>query len=236
MSPLFRSRPREHPAVPDDPLAWRPQLPRPTDRPPAIADPIIEPLWSGRHVLAHFDAALSGAAGRASLRLIDVDGDEATDEEPEVVEELAVSVLATDAVLDGYLTDQATLTGEGASLALRARVSALQPLVRGSGDLEVGVRPEDVDPGIVAFVAVDLLRVDGESLLDVPLLERKRLLEGVVAAGELVRVSPYTRPPLRQWLASWKSAGFEGAVMKAANSRYQPMSLTDEWTVFTKLR
>ena len=33
------------------------------------------------------------------------------------------------------------------------------------------------DDDRVAFVAIDLLRLDGDSLLDVPLLERKRLLD-----------------------------------------------------------
>jgi ATP-dependent DNA ligase len=49
-------------------------------------------------------------------------------------------------------------------------------------------------------------------------------------------VSPYTRPPIQQWLVSWKSAGFAGLVAKAANSRYRPASLTEEWAVYTKLR
>ena len=84
---------------------------------------------------------------------------------------------------------------------------------------------------LVAFVAVDLLRLDGEELLDVPLLERKRLLEQVVAAGDLVRVTPFVRPPLEGWLNSWKAAGFAGAILKAANSRYVPGRETDEWYV-----
>ena len=39
----------------------------------------------------------------------------------------------------------------------------------------------------VAFVVVDLLWLDGTSLLDVPLLERRRLLESVVVESDLVR-------------------------------------------------
>jgi len=94
---------------------------------------------------------------------------------------------------------------------------------------------DDEGGGRVAFVAVDLLRVDGQTLLDLPLLERKRLLDSLIRQGDLVRVSPYTRPPLRSWILSWKSLGFDGAVVKAANSRYVPSTVTEEWTVVTKL-
>ena len=83
---------------------------------------------------------------------------------------------------------------------------------------------------IVAFVAVDLLWLDGESLLDVPLLERKRLLEAVAR-----RVEP--RPPRRRssgrrsstWVSSWRALGFAGLTYKAANSRYRPGGVKDDW-------
>ncbi len=45
-----------------------------------------------------------------------------------------------------------------------------------------------------AFVAIDLLWLDGEPLDDVPLLERKRLLDTVLAQSRLVRVTPFVRP------------------------------------------
>lgn len=236
MSSLRRARPPET-EVPSDPLDWRPQLPRPTRIAVAVEDPILEPHWSGLHVLAHFDAQRAGREGLDDpwLRLIDEQGEDATADEPAVIDELARSVMALDAVLDGYLTEQATRTGEGASVSLRANVSRMQPILPGRAEIDVrgGSEPEG---SAVAFVAVDLLRLDGQVLFDVPLLERKRLLEAVVAPGELVRVSVYTRPPIGQWLVSWKSAGFEGLVAKGANSRYRPASLTEEWAVYTKLR
>jgi bifunctional non-homologous end joining protein LigD len=75
------------------------------------------------------------------------------------------------------------------------------------------------------------LSLDGQSLLDLPLLERKRLLDSVVVGSDLVRASPYVRPPLERWLPSWQAVGFKGAVLKAANSRYEPGLATDQWTV-----
>ena len=50
----------------------------------------------------------------------------------------------------------------------------------------------------LAFVVIDLLRIDNQTLFDVPLLERKRLLEGVVQQSPLVRLSPWVTPPIHR--------------------------------------
>jgi ATP-dependent DNA ligase len=95
-------------------------------------------------------------------------------------------------------------------------------------------KPTEKTP--LALVCLDLLRVDGQDLFDVPLLERKRLLEGLIQGSERVRVSPFTRPPAEPWIASWKAAGFKGGMLKAANSRYVPGRHTPEWVPITMVR
>jgi bifunctional non-homologous end joining protein LigD len=219
-----------------DPLAWRPTEPHAKSRPAEILDPIIEPRWRGRRVLAHFDLERYGREADPWLVLIDDHGSDATDAEPDVTRALAAAIIAIDAVIDGYLTDEATRGGEGTLTTTAIQTSRFGTFVR-APDLEVAehVPAEDAPPPKVAFVAIDLLRVDGQPLLDVPLLERKRILDGLIRQTELVRVTPYTRPPVRSWLTTWKASGFEGAVLKAANSRYVPSSTTDQWTVVTKL-
>jgi len=87
--------------------------------------------------------------------------------------------------------------------------------------------PED----IVSIVVVDLLWLDGQWLLDVPLLERKRVLEGIVPAEQLVRPSPYVREPLGSWIGSWRAQRFQAMSFKAANSRYRPGETADDWTL-----
>jgi ATP-dependent DNA ligase len=220
---------------PVDLLSWRPMLPHLRRPARDVFDPILEPYWVGLRVLAHFDRAQTAENGGPWLRLIDAEGDDATDEEPAVMAELAEAILAEDAIIDGYLTDQATRPAEGVAMVGEATLPRVPLLSRKGFDIEMRALPE-VDPTHpFAFVAIDLLRIDGQSLIDLPLLERKRLLDAVVRQGPLVRVTPYTRPPLRGWLQSWKSAGFGGAVVKAANSRYFPTSVTREWTIVTKL-
>jgi ATP-dependent DNA ligase len=82
----------------------------------------------------------------------------------------------------------------------------------------------------VSLVATDLLWLDDQSLLDVPLLERKRLLDAVLAQSELVRVGAFVRPPIATWVSSWRRLGFYGITYRGANSRYHPGEERDEWT------
>jgi hypothetical protein len=149
-------------------------------------------------------------------------------------------VLALEAIVDGVITRQLTLDGIGAAAIPEVRSRPTEMFVRSNLDFDVEPRglieeqlaeSEQVD----GFVAVDLLRVDGTPLLDVPLLERKRLLESVIAPSHLLRVSTHVRPPVDPWVATWKSMGLAGGIMKAANSRYRPCDDTIEWHIVKRL-
>jgi ATP-dependent DNA ligase len=87
----------------------------------------------------------------------------------------------------------------------------------------------DIPSEGVVFVAVDLLMLDGDPLLDVPLLERKRLLDGLVVPDELVRLGIHVRPPIDPWLATWRNLGFRQLAYKEANSRYRPGEANEAW-------
>jgi ATP-dependent DNA ligase len=92
-----------------------------------------------------------------------------------------------------------------------------------------------MDSDEFAFVAIDLLSIDGQALFDLPLLERKRQLDSLIGVSQYARVTPYARPPVAQWLNSWKSAGFRGVVLKAANSRYRPSDVAGKWAVIERV-
>lgn len=211
---------------------WRPQKARPTRRQPTITDPVLEPLWTGVRVLAHY-LAQPADGGPPRLQLRDEDGDEVSDIAPDAAEALRDSVMALDAVIDGVLTRQATAGGVGNSMVIEAAVSSLAFVLPTKPDATY--RRRIGTPGEYAFVALDLLSVDGQSLLDLPLLERKRQLESLFVESDLVRLSPVTRPPIAPWLNSWKSAGFRGLMLKAANSRYRPGELTTEWASIERI-
>jgi ATP-dependent DNA ligase len=226
---------RDEPTIPRDPRQWRPLEPQATRRPPQIRDPILEPLWSGTRVMAHFRARPETEAA-GWVELLDSEGTDIGDAAPRVVETLRNAIMAFEAVIDGILTQQATVGGEGTALIPRAEVSRLGLLLPQQAEMTYA-QPEGIArTGETAFVALDLLSVDDEPLLTLPLLERKRLLESLFLESELVRVSPHTRPPLGPWLNTWKSAGFRGVMMKGANSRYRPGDYTLEWTRVERLQ
>jgi ATP-dependent DNA ligase len=223
MSPLFRRQVATPPSAnPDD---WRPQQFGGSYR--SIRDAIIEPGWSGVRVLARYDAG--------TTRIADEDGIDCTAEFSVVAEAVSAAALAEDFILDGYLTVQATQISEGMPLAEIATPTGGQIMtqwIAGNRATKPKMQQVKLDPDRpVAFVAVDLLRIDGSSLLDIPLLERKRLLDGSLAQSELVRVTPFVRPPIGNFLATWRGMGFSDLAYKGANSRYSPNLASRDWSV-----
>jgi ATP-dependent DNA ligase len=215
---------------------WRPQMfsERGASQ---VVDALVEPLWTGLRAIALIDGS--------TVEIRDLDGDP-VEEFPEVVDQLAAASLAQSLVIDGYLTHQplqplnvlarrdAIQEQRGSaptmrqlwfgSLGGRARRERMQPVD------EIGRDPLPVDDD-VAFVAVDLLWIDDEPLLDVPLLERKRVLESVLAESHLIRRGMYVRPPAETWLGSWRAMGFSRLAYKAANSRYTPGERNRSWAL-----
>ena len=218
--------------MPDDRRTWRPQS-FGTRNSHHIRDPLIEPLWEGIRVLAHIE--------RGEVELIDTVGDLLDPSEPRIealVRELRAAGRADRLVLDGYVTEMATRSTVGAvvgdvSAPTMVEMGAQILLGRRPRPTDAGpsAEPDAVGDGPVAFVAVEVLAIDADELLGLPLLERRRLLESVLVEGDLVRIGVFIRPPVDTWLGSWRSLGFHSLAYKAANSRYQPGQRNDDWAI-----
>ncbi len=220
------------PELPEDPLDWRPQEPLATRMPVTLRDPVVEPLWSGERVIVHIDHPDGGVR----VRIIDRFGIDLAPVDAELTAAIGIAVDAQDAIIDGVITDQATRGGAGTAIVAEARVSMMGSWLSRDPGVSIERRSRDSEQeSPEALVAVDLLRVDGQPLLDVPLLERRRLLESVVVQGELVRVSVLCRPPIDPWVATWQAAGLKGAMLKSPNGRYLPGDRTPEWRTITKV-
>jgi ATP-dependent DNA ligase len=232
------SDPRAMLEIDRDRRGWRPQEALLTRRTEPVIDPILEPLWDGVRVLAHFRGD-PDVVNQGSVSLFDVDGTDVTHLAPRAVTELRGRVMAQEAVIDGVLTEQALDTGVDRQLQPGPPVPQISPMnlfIPRRVDVYEPTVPEPTLPSDTAFVAVDLLSIDDEPLLELPLLERKRLLDGLFAPDELLRLSPYVRPPVGPWFTSWRSAGFRGLLMmKASNSRYRPGEFTPEWVEIIRL-
>ena len=187
---------------------------RPTDARAEIlsVEWLFEPLWPGTRLIASVDSG--------DVTLNDELGERVTDL-PEATEILATSVMAGHAVVDGVWSAQ-PFVGDGSLARTWADTIAQEGLAGEIPDpLEVERRR--------AFVAVDLIELDHEPLLDVPFQERRRLLESVIDESVQVRLSPVVKHPLSGWLIGWKANGFTHYLAKHMNSRYQPGERSDEW-------
>ncbi|HET7473708.1 MAG TPA: hypothetical protein VFJ71_11330 [Candidatus Limnocylindrales bacterium] len=199
-----------------------------------IADPIIEPLWTGPRILAFV------REGLATLK--DAAGD-AIEDQDEIATALVEAAGDATILLEAVLTPEPLQSPVG--VAGRDLVSTPKPqdamsqmIVGSRGDRkdriarhvdEAKARRLGATGEPLALVAVDLLWLDDESLCDVPLLERKRILESVLVESELIRVGIYVKPPIDAWLGSWRAFGFRRLAYKAANSRYLPGAKNQEW-------
>jgi len=194
-----------------------------------VRDPLVEPLWTGVRVLAAVDG--NGAV------IVDIEGDR-VEAMPGIIAALAAAVHASGVVLDGFLTKQTAhatasiawpdeMPSMGRLVGLR-RNRAVDTLTLKEEALAAHTFDSEEE---VSFVATDLLWLDDTSLLDVPLLERRRLLESVVEESDVVRVGAFIRPPIESWVTSWRSMGFAGLTYKAANSRYLPGEPNPDWVI-----
>lgn len=77
----------------------------------------------------------------------------------------------------------------------------------------------------IKFYIFDILLFNGQSLIDKPLIERKKILAQVVSKSTVAEPTHFiqTKDPilLRQFHEQMLSQGLEGAVMKKADSQYQ---------------
>jgi ATP-dependent DNA ligase len=76
-----------------------------------------------------------------------------------------------------------------------------------------------------AFVAFDLLALDGRDLRDTPQAERRALLERALAHADApIHVTPMTRDHAvaAEWLSRFEGAGLDGVVAKPEAGTYEP--------------
>ena len=81
----------------------------------------------------------------------------------------------------------------------------------------------------LVYEVFDLLHLDGRSLLDVPLEDRKRLLRSVIRESSRVRYASHVVGDGEAFMAAAAAQGLEGVVAKLRRSRYEPGRRTPAW-------
>jgi bifunctional non-homologous end joining protein LigD len=197
----------------DEPVL--PQLPIDANAEVLSVEWLFEPLWPGVRMLAR--------RRNGRVHLTDEHGQPVSDdgETADAAETLTDAILADDALVDGVWTAQ-PFVGDGSPARAWAETLAVEGLAADVPDpLETERRR--------AFVAIDLVELEGMPLHDVPFQERRRLLESVIDEGIRVRLSRVVKQPLAGWLVGWRANGFTYYVAKHMNSRYRPGERSEDW-------
>lgn len=184
----------------------RPQRPRYVRAQAEPTGHILEPEWKGTRVLVR--------VGEDGPRYTGYDG--AIEGPRELYDAIVADTQARSAILDGVLVEA----------------------WRDEADLEMDAEGNAINrvPGArTIFAAFDLLAVDGEPLLEVPLLERRRHLEGVLVPSLNVRLTPFVTRGLRSWRDTLGAQGFQRVVLKSSNSTYASGRTTNDWLVVEKI-
>jgi bifunctional non-homologous end joining protein LigD len=177
----------------------RPMLPRPLPAPFDSDAHLFEPWWGGERAIVSIGPADVPGLGEVTIR--DAVGNDLTPALPELAG-LAVRVVARSAILDGELVVvDAAGRADPDELARR--------LAGGSG------RP-------AAFLAFDLLHLDGRSLLSQPLVRRREALRRVLRPGDEVVAVPAIATEGVALFEAAVAQGIAGILARQRASPYLP--------------
>ena len=85
------------------------------------------------------------------------------------------------------------------------------------------------------YVVFDILEKDGKSLVNLPYIERKKILEQTVNENEHLELCFYTQDGTSLW-KKVRKVKLEGVMAKKRNSRYYPGRRLDEWLKIKNLK
>ena len=178
-------------------------LARPAEGPFDSEDWIFEIKWDGIRAIAYVGDTLS---------LRSRNDREIAGQFPELGELLR---LAPGTVLDGEII--AMVNG-------RPDIQAILPRLQ-SGN----ARPPVHLSNPVTYIVFDILEKDGESLVDLPLIERQKILRQSVIDDPRVTVSVPVESRGTEYYRVAISRGLEGVVAKQKDSRYEPGARSGTW-------
>jgi bifunctional non-homologous end joining protein LigD len=190
---------RLDPALPNVPAGLRPMLARPIPAPFDSPNHLFEPIWGGVRALALIGPA--GVPGGGEVVFLDEAGAPLSPI-PHDLAGLAVRVAARSAVLDGEIVVvDATGRLDGPELERRMRGEPGRPL---------------------AYLAFDLLHLDGRSLLSTPLEKRRETLRRVLRPGDEVVAVPAIAEEGRALFEAVVAQGLAGVRARQRAAPYLP--------------
>lgn len=182
------------------------------DRVPSGSGWAAEIKWDGMRIEATITRA-DGEGGAARMMLRSANGRDVTGSFPELAG--LADALHADAVLDGEVV---VFDGDRPSFGrLQQRIHVDRP------------HPSLVESHPVVYIVFDLLRLDGNLLVDLPYRTRRRLLNDLLPDGANWRTPPFVDDDPEALLELAAERHLEGIVVKQLDSVYQPGVRSSAW-------
>ena len=83
--------------------------------------------------------------------------------------------------------------------------------------------------GTLVYYLFDILWLDGYSLMQLPLSERKNLLKGIIPESSVIRISDTIEAKATEFFEVAKELKLEGIIAKKADSKYLPGHRSKDW-------
>lgn len=191
---------------------YKPMLARSARAPFSSDEWIFEVKWDGIRAISYVSEELSIRSRNQK---------ELKDNFPELSE---LKDLARDTVLDGEII--VMKDGKADFAALIKRSQNTKP-----GDIDYLARKFPA-----TYILFDILEKDGKELLDVPLMDRKRILENSVREGKFVVLSLFVEETGTDYYRAALEKGVEGIMAKKKKSIYEPGKRSNDWLKIKQAR
>lgn len=168
---------------------------------------ISEPKYDGQRLMAEYDGQKLKLWTRRHIQV--------AKKFPELTESLKKDVESNDWILDGELTVPGGLTK-----LINRNVE---------DEFRIKILAKKIPSTYHIF---DIIKYEGKNLINQPLMERKRILLKAIHQDEHIEIVPFKiveNNKIKEHFKEYTEKGFEGAILKNIQSKYEPGKRTGEW-------
>lgn len=196
----------------------------------------IEYKLDGTRVQIHFDKTKSVSSDTKSLFEDDAQYfvgsytrnlDDSTNQFPDVIEGVKKQIKASSVILDGEAIGYDKATGK----FLDFQTTIKRKRKHGVSDSLAQIP--------LKYFVFDILYLDGKSLIELPLRERKQILKDILLEGDTVEISPHVETHeskvVRTVFEEAKTKGLEGLVIKNPDKGYEAGARSFTWVKLKRI-
>lgn len=184
---------------------YKPMLARPAEAPFSSRDWIFEVKWDGLRAVSYVKEELSIRSRNQKELIVNF---------PELSE---LKDLTKDTVLDGEIIVMKDGKADFSTLIKRSKTTKAMAIDHMARKFPA------------TYVVFDILEKEGKELLDIPLIERKRILEQSVREGKFVVLSLFVENTGEPYYRAALEKGVEGIMAKKKQSLYEPGKRSNNW-------